>query len=265
MDYEIETRTTEGFKVIISYDPYGESPDSWGNTDWFLGKVSSKRYGLGREGWNVACAQNYLQYGEGIWDYDTSDYYDHGCDSEQELREKWQDEYEPYEYEVFPVELVDYGSGGAQLRFTDTKNANAYIYVSLPYSCLLSEVVYRVKHDFDPYAIAEGLLKTWNTYLEGRVYHVCVKTQDGEDLDSCGELYGEEETEDFIKQLIEHYKNKTCLQHFLVTRADMSSYWEDLEVPVYLGEASLDWAKEQIGRESAICVTGPHDKNKIAV
>ena len=40
---------------------------------------------------------------------------------------------------------------------------------------------------------AEALINSWNTYLSGDVWHWEILGEDGESLESCGGVYGEEE------------------------------------------------------------------------
>jgi hypothetical protein len=51
-------------------------------------------------------------------------------------------------------------------------------------------------------------VQTYDLYLRGEVYYFAVEDSDGDDLDSCGGIYGYDETVDMAKESIDYEVNK---------------------------------------------------------
>jgi hypothetical protein len=148
----------DGFTVTIEQDEDPQSPDEWGDEEVFLGEVHHR---------------NYRKFGR-------KDHHTAPIDEDGSCP-----------FEVYPVRLVDYGgANGCKLQFLDKDeddNASGRIFVKrLTPLEMLGRVITMDE-------LAENLLQTWNTYLQGEVYAFSIRDADGEYVDSCGGYYGYDE------------------------------------------------------------------------
>lgn len=190
-----------GFTINIAYDEWLDPPDRWDDGPAFLGEVK----GYGNKNWSASRARSAIPFGEGPWDFDRTDYYELGAQvsSEEELREAWEEEYDPT-HKVYPVKLEDYGSNGCRLRECSHDRADGYVIVKLPYT---SEVERLAHVDFDPDALKEAVLKEWNMYFEGDVHIAYVLDSSGEIVESLGGLYGRDVANEWVEETLDFLKH----------------------------------------------------------
>jgi hypothetical protein len=254
MSYDHTEFEHGGFKCIIASDDDAESPEEWGNTDGFLGELDARRYSkMGREGETAAEARRCIPWGEGPWEWSQDNNGSLGCDmdtwfdDEEELRQVWETECSRG-YEVFPVRLIDYGSNGAVLQFSDHDGAHGYIFVAVPWASELERLAHP---EFDGQKIADCILSEWSQYLTGDVHWARIEDSDGETLDSCGGFYGREGAEEWCRETAEASKKETRPVTVVVTKAPqplnlpatVSGVIYPIAVPLSVGDSGIgQWA-----------------------
>lgn len=250
MSYDHTEFEMHGFKCAIAYDHDAESPEGWGYADYFLGELDHSRYSkMGREGCDKRDAWRYLPFGEGPWEFGSrlqeDEYWQR--EDEADLREAWEDEQETG-FEVFAVELVDYGSNGVALRYCDHEEANGYIFIKVPWESELERIAHP---DFDPKAMADGVMEEWSQYLEGDVHWARVEDSDGETIESCGGFYGIDAAKEWCEEMAECLRSRTRTMSVVVTHgslplplpASVRSDVLQIEVPLSVGDDSVPkWA-----------------------
>lgn len=245
----------EDCAILLVPCDYGESPDEWGDTSLFLGEVDTKDVRIGRKNYGYRDGEAVLPWGEGKWgEYGDKIPEDSGhtcsdpandpyptyrdCDACQalELYEEWLSHASDREgWEVIPVDLRYYGSGSYSLRkarhsgeWIETRYGHSlentpdgFVFVAVGKTDI--EKLARADEP-SPDELADRLIETWQTYLEGDVWSMkVVKLPDGWqtsderiDLDDeavcqvlddwCGGFYGYDYAVSEGKSIIEWHK-----------------------------------------------------------
>lgn len=169
MQEPIESKEYHGYAVQVFGDDTGESPDAWGDKNLFLvgfhRDFSVERAGFGKA---EACAI-----------YPDADYYD------KETAARILKQYHVFGLEAYihgGVALALVGEGNFPDRGWDVSSVGA---VFVAKTEAKSRAAAR-KH-------AEGLIKTWNLYLEGSVYGYRAIAPDGREVGSVWGFYGDPE------------------------------------------------------------------------
>lgn len=251
MGYVHNEYKLNGFTVEIANDDFAVNPDTWGNEEFFLGELNTRNYGLGRKGWGKSDAEKHIPFGEGPWDIENTDYYDLALrtDDPVELRAHWEDVHDKG-WIVYAVKVRDYGSNGCRIEESDHDDCDGYVFVKLPYSSDLERLT---MPDFDPDALKDSLLETWNAYASGDVHEAVIKDSDGEIVESCCGFYGEENAEEWAKDTVNGLMNQSRKVPMVVVRGTLplpfpSSVEGDaieVDVPLHIGTRdSIRWALE---------------------
>jgi hypothetical protein len=203
---------------------------------------------MGNKKWGKSDANAFIEFGEGPWDFEGTSYENLGeqCDSAEELRLAWQANRQTG-FEVFPVEYHDYGSNGGRLHYCDHEDADGYIFVAVPWTDPLSRLAFP---DFNPKEAADSVRKMWNQYLEGDIHWARIEDSDGETIDSCAGFYGSKDAEEWCKETVEYYVNKTREVKVVVTHgtlplpfpATVTGSLLEIEVPLRVGDKQIpEW------------------------
>ena len=242
------TLKEHGFIAKISYDQWAESPDCWEDENFaFMGEIKGN-HKLGRKGWDISTAQFHIPWGEGPWSMDTyAEYWSNeDFESEDDLRKNYDRVHED-DYDIFPVEIADFGSNGLGLRWSDHEDADAYIFVKRPWTNELERLAHP---NHDPDSIAKSIFDCWAKFLEGDVHEFVISDSDGHaidrdewDMSSCCGVFGYREAERLAKEAMQWLSSKTKKVKVLVTRRSqlsaLTSEIVELEVPLSMGDRAV--------------------------
>ncbi len=203
------TKEKVKYTLEIVQDEYGESPDSWGNTDLFL-VYSHRQFDVKRKGFDPEDIFSHLNAKREIEKSLTTI---NNKYTVEEYSEDLNPEYE--KYWIFGVDA--YIHSGVHLSLANTANypdrqwdvsTTGYILVDKEiYSNIELDVTIKSKYPEEEDKAryyAEGLIETWNSYLSGEVYmyyiqkHTkcdCCEHIEKETVDSCGGFYTKEDCE----------------------------------------------------------------------
>ena len=168
----IHTEEYKGYKINIHYSEADDSPDDWGDDNLFL-VYDHRCIDVWRKGFEPRTINEFLR------------------DKDEEL---WEDCHYN-DYYIFEVEAYIHSgislslfSGSKQCRWDSS--VSGYILASKDEFKTIEEAKLR----------AEGLIETWNQYLDGSIYGFEVIKEDfcshcgtttEEFIDSCGGYYGD--------------------------------------------------------------------------
>lgn len=215
----IEIEVEQKLVGKLELDDYCESPDTWGDDNVFL-VYDHRQFYVKRNGFEPEKIFEYLQLQKKFlqdnfkhiksladfkeWTEETDEYIQY-----RKLHEYYND------YFIFPT--FAYVHSGVSLSLGSG---------SYPFNCQfdtsMSGFVLISKEETDDKnkarELAEGLVKTWNTYLEGDIWSMSIELQtvniandiviNIEHLDSCGGYYGIEHAKEDMINRINHYKKE---------------------------------------------------------
>lgn len=174
MQEAIHTEVYRGYDISIYPDYDTESPDNWGNEDVFL-VAFHRNFSVERDGFSEGLCGSIYRGGK---------YEDESINHEARDTMK--------KYHVFNLEA--YIHSGVRLAIANEGNfPDRQWDVSLLGTVFVSKSEARTKKMAKE--LAQGLIKTWNTYLEGSVYGFTV-TKNGEDVESCWGFYEDDTIEE---------------------------------------------------------------------
>jgi hypothetical protein len=155
----IERFEVGGLTVSIEQDEDAESPEVWGDTSVFLGRLRSdgNRRAIGREGYDFG----YME--------------DHEAEADGSIA------HPEMMLSVWPVRRA-----GDTLVLCLDEPERAYGAVYTP---LLSELEQLATPEITPLELVEGLLETWNDWLSGSVYCFQVQDSEGDVIEVVGGFY----------------------------------------------------------------------------
>jgi hypothetical protein len=198
------------YVLFVVQDDDPSSPDEWGQDDLHM-YASWRRGSVGTD--PPLTFSDYQKWDEGYWAeerdcYDPANPYD--AEQLQYLREQWEDCYST-DWKLYPICVLDYGSHGLRLQFTEWGDHDGYIWVRDSLNDLekLAAVVDPTIGNNDPDKLAEQWLETWNQYLEGDVWaYEVVDTETHDVVDSCCGFYGHDYCREEGMQSLEYYASK---------------------------------------------------------
>jgi hypothetical protein len=202
---DVERFEHAGFLVRINQDDQTDSPDDWGDEACFLSELKHQNFrAFGRKGWDAYEAKNSIPWGDFPWNWkENSDWLMDEFGGEDEAKEHWEKAYDPA-WEVYPVQLHDYGSNGSSLHMCDYEEAHAFIFVRVPATA--AEKLAALDEDgpfrgfVDPDKAARALIEDWDNYLSGNVWWIVVEQKvtcptcehdEYKHVDSTGGVYGD--------------------------------------------------------------------------
>ena len=195
----IHTEEYKGYKINIHYSEADDSPDDWGDDNLFL-VYDHRDFYIKREGFSPQDIYNYLFNKKTLEENNINELRDiPETNSITELECIYSDviESEYEDYYIFEVEAYIH-SGISLSLFTGVKQCR--------WDSSVSGYILASKDEFktpeEAELRAEGLIETWNQYLDGSIYGFEVIKEDfcshcnttiEEFIDSCGGYYGDYE------------------------------------------------------------------------
>ena len=112
------------------------------------------------------------------------------------------------EWACFELTVRNYGGGHLQMSLGDIYDGNPIYRWGRWTDGPDGFVMIKREEGVDPRKAAEGLVETWNQYLEGDIWYFQITDENGEMVDSCGGYYGFDDCVTEARSAAEHY-NKT--------------------------------------------------------
>jgi len=195
MTYIVETLTNGEFKAIITPDSDTDSPRTWDNVGTVaLHTRTARHYGFGDETLD----------GEYLQEIVSSPDYLH-----------------------LPIYLYDHsGITIRTSRFSCTWDTLCVgiIYVK---RSELPDLAQQWGHtpwtDEQVLDILKSEIDTLDQYLTGEVYRYCIEDADGNELDSCGGIYGLEDAKSEAKAALDHYAERAAVA--AKSESEEAQYW----------------------------------------
>jgi hypothetical protein len=175
------TETYKDYKIEITQDNIGESPREWDN----FGKMIAfhGRYTLG----------------------DKNDYSSDNYNGWEELKEQLMKDYKTDI--ILPVYMYDHsGITIATTPFSCNWDSGQIGWIVADIETIKKEHNWKsvgTKRKEEVFKWLNSEIKCYAQYLEGDVYHYRVTDKHGEEIDSCGGVYGYNEVEDICKEVVD--------------------------------------------------------------
>jgi hypothetical protein len=111
------------------------------------------------------------------------------------------------EWACFELDVRNYGGGHVQMSLGDIYDGDHTDRWGRRTDGPDGFVMIKREAGVDPKQAAEGIVDTWNQYLEGDIWYFEVTDENGEMIESCGGYYGFDDCKAEARATAEHYNN----------------------------------------------------------
>jgi len=107
----------------------------------------------------------------------------------------------------FELDVNNYGGGHIRMSLGEIYDGDHTDQWGRATDCPDGFVMIKREAGVDPQKAAEGLVETWNQYLEGDIWYFEVLDENGEQVESCGGYYGFDDCVAEARATAQHYNN----------------------------------------------------------